>query len=217
MAETEKSIRLSKVKGELNVSIDRIFEFLEEQGHKLDRNPNQKISEDQYRLLLKEFAQDREEKEESKLVGLNTRTRKESITLDEEVSKSTIRERERDQEEILIKDMNSPAGKSAEAAKEKTTKAKEEIVRAKPEKAVSVKVVSKIEIEEPKSKSKKKKGETEKEAEPEKKSSSKKKKEEPVEEPVVATETKPEVPTETIEETKEKPEEVIFRRTVEKL
>ena len=56
MAEAKVPIRLSKVKGELNVSLDRIFEYLEEQGHKIERNPNGKITEEQYRLLLKEFA-----------------------------------------------------------------------------------------------------------------------------------------------------------------
>ena len=116
-AESEKTIRLSKVKGEFNVSLSRIFEYLEEQGYKTDRNPNGKISEEEYRLLLKEFAQDREEKEESKLVGLSTRTKKESIVLDEETPKTEKREREREQDEILIKDMN--AGKTAEAPREK--------------------------------------------------------------------------------------------------
>ena len=62
----EKNIRLNKVKGDLNVSIDRIFEFLDDKGFKMDRNPNQKISEEVFQLLRKEFAQDMEEKEESK-------------------------------------------------------------------------------------------------------------------------------------------------------
>jgi translation initiation factor IF-2 len=70
MTEQEKTIRISKVKGEFNVSLDRIFEFLDEQGFKLDRNPNGKISQDMYNLLVKEFAIDREEKEESKLIAL---------------------------------------------------------------------------------------------------------------------------------------------------
>src|SRR6185436_20163679 len=110
-----------KVKGEFNVSLDRIFEYLDEQGHKLDRNPNGKISEEQYRLLQKEFEQDREEKEESKQVGINTRTKKESVVLeDAPVSKAQQRQSDRDQEEVLIKDMNSP-----KATKEKEKEKKE--------------------------------------------------------------------------------------------
>lgn len=218
MAETEKTIRLSKVKGELNVSLDRIFEFLEEQGHKLERNPNQKISEETYKLLLKEFAQDREEKEESKLVGLSSRTKKESIVLDEETTRSEKRERERDHEEILIKDINSPVPKTAEPAKEKPAPAKEEpeVIRVKTEKTPGIKVVTKIDLGETKEKPKKKK-----EAAPE----------EPVEEkkPITPSpEEKPEpvqeTPVEPVVEKKEAPpvveapqEEVLFRRTVEKL
>lgn len=168
MAESENNIRLSKVIRELNVSINHIFDYLEDQGHKLERNPNAKISQEMYSLLQQEFAQDREEKEEAKQV-LTTRTKKESILLEEESPKDR-RERERDQEEVLIKDMN--AGKSTEPApaekKEKAetpktetkkaeVKAEEEITRVKPEKTVGVKVVTKIDLEATKEKPKRKK------------------------------------------------------------
>ncbi|MBI3510344.1 MAG: translation initiation factor IF-2 [Bacteroidetes bacterium] len=217
MSEPEKTIRLSKVKGELNVSLDRIFEFLEEKGFKLDRNPNQKISEEHYRLLTKEFAQDREEKEESKLVGLSSKVKKESIILNEELTKSDRRARERDQEEIIIKDMNNPSTKTVEPkeAKEKKEK-KEEITRVVPEKTVAVKVISKIELGADKGKEKKKKdAAAEKETKDKTKKTTKKKKEE--EAPPV--ENIEEVVTETPVTTEEvaPPEEVIFRRSVEKL
>src|SRR5665213_793230 len=188
MAEAENKIRLSKVKGEFNVSLDRIFEYLDEQGHKLERNPNGKISEEQYKLLLKEFAQDREEKEESKQVGIS-RTKKDSVVQEETpITKAQQRERDRDQEEVLIKDMNSGSSKTtAQAPKEKIKKEKpvEEIVRTKAESPVHLKVVDKIDIEESKPKSKKKKADSESKTEEkktEKKPASKKKKEE---EPVV--------------------------------
>jgi translation initiation factor IF-2 len=226
MTEKEKTIRLSKVKGELNVSLDRIFEYLDDQGHKLERNPNQKISEDQYRLLLQEFAQDREEKEEAKQVTNTSRTRKETIVLDETV-KPAKRERESDQDEILIKDMNSPSAKTPEVKKEKEKEkekpVEEEVVRAKPEKAVGLKVISKIELEPAKEK-KKKKPEPEVKPEPEAekpKKVSKKKKEEPevvAETPVAPPEPIAEVEVEKPVEVKEPPaEEVLFRRNVEKL
>lgn len=47
-----------------------LFEFkdyLEEKGLKTDRNPNGKISDEQYSLLVKEFAQDRDEKKSPNL------------------------------------------------------------------------------------------------------------------------------------------------------
>ncbi|HEU4718278.1 MAG TPA: translation initiation factor IF-2 [Bacteroidia bacterium] len=229
MSDADKTIRLSKVKGELNVSLDRIFEFLDEKGFSLERNPNQKISEDIYRLLMQEFAQDREEKEESKLVGLSTRTKKESIILDEETSRSEKREREREQDEVLIKDMGS-GGKTVDTAKEKKAEPEpEEVIRAKAEKTVGVKVVSKIDLGPAKEKGKKKKEEAEekpakaKEETKEKKPTRKKKEEEPAEEEPVAETKKPEeeipavVPPPQEEPVPEKQEEVLFRRTVEKL
>ncbi len=111
MAETEKTIRLSKVKGEFNVSLDRIYEYLEDQGFQVERNPNGKISDEMYKSLQDEFAIDREEKEEAKMVGLSTKTRKETITLQDDSRNKKSAERE--QEEVLIKDA-SPSAKPAE-------------------------------------------------------------------------------------------------------
>ncbi|MEO5645720.1 MAG: translation initiation factor IF-2 [Bacteroidia bacterium] len=240
MAESENKIRISKVKGEFNVSLARVWDYLEEQGHQIERNPNGKISDEQYRLLLKEFAQDREEKEESKLVGLSTRIKKESVELSEEPNtKASQRAQERDQEEVLIKDMNSGSSKPApekEKPKKVKEKKEEEITRVKAEPTVNLKVVDKIDLEPAKTKAKKKKEEDDKAVaeETEKKvAATKKKKEEepvvvveeevvapkaeevvpPVEEvlpPIAAEEPKPETPP-------EKQEEVLYRRTVEKL
>ncbi len=247
MAESDNKIRISKVKGEFNVSLARIWDYLEEQGHTIERNPNGKISDEQYRLLLKEFAQDREEKEESKLVGLSTRTKKESVEMSEEPNtKASQRAQERDQEEVLIKDMNSGSSKSSAPDKEKPKKIKEkkeeEITRVKTEPSVTLKVIDKIDLEPAKTKAKKKKEDDDKAAaeETEKKAAAKKKKaEEPVAEEVVvpppsvetpkeekAVEEKPkveEVEAPKVEETPkpeappEKVEEVLYRRTVEKL
>ncbi|CAN5288363.1 translation initiation factor IF-2 [soil metagenome] len=235
MAESENKIRISKVKGEFNVSLARVWDYLEEQGHKIDRNPNGKISDEQYKLLLQEFAQDREEKEESKLVGLSTRTKKESVELSEEPTanlKATQRAEERDQAEVLIKDMNSGSAKPIEPEKEKTKKVKEkkeeEIVRVKAESKVNLKVIDKIDLESSKPKSKKKK-EEEPAEKPAKKTVRKKKEDEPIEEVVVPpveavvipeVEVAKEVEKETETPTDlppEKQEEVLYRRTVEKL
>lgn len=226
MAESENKIRISKVKGEFNVSLARIWDYLEEQGHKIERNPNGKISDEQYGLLLKEFAQDREEKEESKLVGLTTRTKKESVEMNVEVgTKAQQRAIERDQEEVLIKDMNSTTSKTSPAPeKEKPKKVKEkkeeELVRVKAEPKVNLKVIDKIELEPTKGKTKKKKTEESK-VEPTKKTSTKGKKKEPVSETPVEIETpiveEPIVEEPTVETPPEKQEEILYRRNVEKL
>jgi len=224
MAESENKIRIGKVKGEFNVSLVRIWDYLEEKGLKTDRNPNGKISDEQYSLLVKEFAQDREEKEESKLVGLNTRNKKESVEINTELgTKAQQRAEERDQEEVLIKDMNSTTSKLTLVAKEKPKK-EEEVERVKVVSKVNIKVVAKIDLEEPKSKTKKTKAEPT-EPVPAKKTGTKKKVEKeiisevpvaaPIETPVL---TDAPVVNETTEKIATEPtEEILFRRTVSKL
>ena len=224
MAESENKIRIGKVKGEFNVSLVRIWDYLEEKGLKTDRNPNGKISDEQYSLLVKEFAQDREEKEESKLVGLNTRNKKESVEINTELgTKAQQRAEERDQEEVLIKDMNSTTSKPTTVGKEKPKK-EEEVERVKVVSKVNIKVVAKIDLEEPKSKAKKTKAEPT-EPEPAKKTGTKKKVEKeiisevpvaaPIETPVL---TDAPVVNETTEKIATEPtEEILFRRTVSKL
>ena len=224
MAESENKIRIGKVKGEFNVSLVRIWDYLEEKGLKTDRNPNGKISDEQYSLLVKEFAQDREEKEESKLVGLNTRNKKESVEINTELgTKAQQRADERDQEEVLIKDMNSTTSKRTPVAKEKPKK-EEEVERVKVVSKVNIKVVAKIDLEEPKSKAKKTKAEPTEPA-PAKKTGTKKKVEKeiisevpvaaPIETPIL---TDAPVVNETTEKIATEPtEEILFRRTVSKL
>ncbi len=221
MTEQEKTIRISKVKGEFNVSLDRIFEFLDEQGFKIDRNPNGKISQDMYNLLVKEFAIDREEKEESKLLALSTRPKKEVIAADEEPVIEVKKEEPKVVEPPKIEEPKviEPVAENIES---KATE--EEVVRMKSEATVSFKVVDKIDLEATKPKRGKKKEEPAPEAEkPAKTTRSKKKTGEPVKEESVKEDvvTTPEVVSEepvippTAEETK--PEETLFRRSVEKL
>ena len=54
MSELSK-IRLNKVLRELNISLDRVIEFLNEKGHEVDARPTTKISNEIYELLLNEF------------------------------------------------------------------------------------------------------------------------------------------------------------------
>ena len=61
----QKAMRLSQVARKLNVGRDTIVEFLAEKGIEIDRNPNTKISGDQYALLAKEYASSIMDKEEA--------------------------------------------------------------------------------------------------------------------------------------------------------
>ncbi|MDP4201354.1 MAG: translation initiation factor IF-2 [Bacteroidota bacterium] len=54
------SIRLNKVVKDLNVGLSTAVEFLRKKGHVVEENPNFKISEDQYTILVKEFSNDKD-------------------------------------------------------------------------------------------------------------------------------------------------------------
>ena len=58
-------IRLNKVTRDLNVGIATVVEFLQKKGFEVDANPNAKITEEQYAVLVKEFSTDKDLKEES--------------------------------------------------------------------------------------------------------------------------------------------------------
>ena len=49
------SIKLIRVTRDLNVGITTVVDFLNKKGHQVESNPNTKISDEQYALLVKEF------------------------------------------------------------------------------------------------------------------------------------------------------------------
>ena len=50
------TIRLNKVTRDLNVGITTVVEFLQKKGYTIEANPNTKITDEQYDLLVKEFS-----------------------------------------------------------------------------------------------------------------------------------------------------------------
>tara|TARA_B100001093_G_C26849517_1_gene1024439 strand:- start:1102 stop:3654 length:2553 start_codon:yes stop_codon:yes gene_type:complete len=62
--------RLSKVARELNVGISTIVDFLNDQGNEVSSNPNTKIDENLYMILLKEFQSEKFEKEKADQVRI---------------------------------------------------------------------------------------------------------------------------------------------------
>ena len=76
MADT---IRLNKVLRELNISIDRVADFLESKGHTIEKRPTTKISKDLYSLLCNEFQIDADKKIASKEVVEAKNKEKEEI------------------------------------------------------------------------------------------------------------------------------------------
>jgi len=246
MSETEKTIRLSKVKADLNVPPDRLISFLQAKGFQMDSNPNQKISEDMRALLMKEFATEKGMKDEAKTRNLDSKTKKETISLEDGYSGNEAR-KEREEEEVVIKDLNKGAsmGHAREVKpEEKPAPVEKEIVKEVPPEPEPVKaktetgpkIMGKIDLPvKPDKKSKAKKEEKKQEEEVKEKEKQKeeekgkeektkktagKKTEAPAEEPVAAAPVEEvpaaEPPAEVIPENKAPKEEELYRRPVEK-
>jgi translation initiation factor IF-2 len=104
MTDEIKLTRLSKAAREFNVGIATIVEFLHKKGFVIDPNPNTKIPNEAYILLVKEYSTDLSAKKESERLTLkDLHRKKESLSIDDVSEKPTQEEPERD-EEILIKD-----------------------------------------------------------------------------------------------------------------
>lgn len=204
-------MRLSKVAKEFNLSLHTIVDFLSGKGHKVESNPNAKIGDDEYKLLMKEFQGDKFAKEEAAQVSQIIKEKKETIALSD--VKAGTKKSQDDEESIVIKDLTTPSAtdkvlesivkNQRERIAEPTKKEEkeEEVVKAKTDKNVNVKVVSKIDLEALNTKTKPdKKAKKEKEPveEPEVKKPSKKK-----EEPAPEVEAKIETPVVVPEEPKE--------------
>jgi len=113
MTEDVKATRLSKAAREFNVGISTITEFLHKKGFDLDPNPNTKIPQEAYLLLVKEYSTDSNAKKESeKLIFKDLHKKKETLSIDDVSVKPETEETERE-EEILIKD-TSGISKSVE-------------------------------------------------------------------------------------------------------
>ncbi|HIB47697.1 MAG TPA: translation initiation factor IF-2 [Flavobacteriaceae bacterium] len=83
MAET-KTMRLSKVLREFNISLDRAVEFLGSKGYEVEARPTTKISGEEYEALFEEFQTDKSKKVASKEVGEEKRKEKEELRLERE-------------------------------------------------------------------------------------------------------------------------------------
>jgi translation initiation factor IF-2 len=101
------TIRLSKIARELNVGISTIVEFLHKKGVKIDSNPNEKITPDQYELLLKEFSTDLNVKKESEKLNLrNKRDKLETVSINDMHHEADSEGQDYD-DEVLVKDLRA--------------------------------------------------------------------------------------------------------------
>src|SRR6478609_1550855 len=106
MSEGSKTLRLSKVAKEFNLSLGKIVEFLGTKGHPVESNPNAKIGDEEYGLLLKEFSSDKSAREEAESVAQHAnKIKRETIVLDEIKPKKAA---ELEMPEVVIKDLTLP-------------------------------------------------------------------------------------------------------------
>ena len=117
--------RLSKVARELNVGISTIVEFLNSQNKEISSNPNTKIGEELYMLLLQEFQKEKFEKEKADNVVIEQSERK-VISINKEdpkkkVEKIIAKADKLSGPSVLGKIDLSPKEKPAEAVKEEPT------------------------------------------------------------------------------------------------
>ena len=117
--------RLSKVARELNVGISTIVEFLNSQNKEVSSNPNTKIGEELYMLLLQEFQKEKFEKEKAYNVVIEQSERK-VISINKEDSKKKVEKIIAKADKlsgpsVLGKIDLSPKEKPAEPVKEEAT------------------------------------------------------------------------------------------------
>ncbi len=143
--------RLSKVARDFNVGISTIVEFLHKKGFELDTNPNNKITDDAYHLLEKEYKGDVSLKKESEKINLKShRSSKESVSLDDvkDTSHKHIEE-DFEEDEVIIKGHNSKRPEPVQQTEPKPVKPEpKEVITTTPRHEVEpVKVVGKIDLE----------------------------------------------------------------------
>ena len=128
----KKSVRLNKLVKEFNVSIDRIFSFLEEKGID-DLKPTSKVSYEVYMDLLGEFNSEKKAKLSAELLSKE----KELVKAEEIIKQQETEEKAKKEAEAA---MLAKINKKEEASK------KNEIIKAKVAKK-EMKVLGKVELE----------------------------------------------------------------------
>ena len=102
MAEKVKIRRLGKAAAEFNVGSDTIVNFLSKKGHEIKDEPNAKLTEEMYALLIAEYQKEKDIKEKSSELARKTEASEEEPPV--------VKKKDRDVEpiasgEIFIKDM----------------------------------------------------------------------------------------------------------------
>jgi translation initiation factor IF-2 len=125
---SEGSIRIKKAATEFNISVGHVVDHLAAKGFEVDANPNAKITDEMYGVLLRDFGQDKKIKEQAAQISIGV-NKKEDVVLDKKAfGPATAASSEPEADEVLIKGMN----KAAAAEVKPAPKAEEAPVAAKP-------------------------------------------------------------------------------------
>ena len=146
MEDGVKTIRLSKVAREFNVGISTILDFLTKKGHKVENNPNAKITPEMYDLLVQEYQAEKNVKEESKKIGIGLRH--DTISVESDDFREVERETE-DVKELIIKNAQTHT-QPVKTTRTKTTEkpvTPVEIPESEPEEKVTAKSTSRTKSE----------------------------------------------------------------------
>ena len=140
------SIRLNKVIKEFNVGLQTLVDFLAKKGHTVNASPSEKISDEQYELLRKEFGADKDLRNEAEKMLQSRQKEKVEKKAAAEVIETKVPEELRPQ--VVVKgsiDLN-PAPKAKEPVAE---------VKPEPKPEPKVEVVAEPKAKEPKAEEKK--------------------------------------------------------------
>ena len=129
MSEEPKNIRLNKAAKELNVGIPTLVEYLAKKGHKVDANPNARLTAEQYALLETAFQAERQVKENADRIEINTGS---SVVI--EASNNSSNDDSSDYgDEVIIKNFNStPQAKEVSKTTKKDNVPQEEAKTPEP-------------------------------------------------------------------------------------
>ena len=168
--------RLAVVAKELGVGSSTIIDHLTKNGFDVDNKPTTKVTEDMYKLLLRDFQKDKNLKEKAEQISLG-KVRRDNLEIEE--TKAAKTKDEEEQDEVFIKNLNQPsekavaepAPKAEEISKKGISEEPKKVApEVKPEEVSAVektpetpkeklsgpKVIGKIELEKEKEKEKKK-------------------------------------------------------------
>ena len=144
----KKSVRLNKLVKEFNVSIDRIYSFLEAKGIE-DLKPNTKVSNDIYMDLLGEFDSEKKAKLSAELLSKeNELAKAEEVIKQQEAEEKAQKEAEEKKKvelELKVKKEAAVAKQEKEAEEKVKVPAKDDIVKAKTTKK-ELKILGKVDI-----------------------------------------------------------------------